>query len=820
MSEQELVPVEQMLPNNLFILPVTGNPVFPGLFTPLMISDSQDLEIVDQALKHGGYIGLLLTHNDTPKEGPLGAQDLFEIGTVAKIVKRIKLPDGGESVFISTMKRFQIKEFFPSGPYVVANVQYLDDIEDEPEELRAWTRLLVSEMKQLTKNNHLFSEEMRLNMVNIDHPGKLADFIASILNVDRNQQQSVLETLVVRRRIEKVLVFIKNEQSIADVQAKIQQRVNQKIEKNQREYFLREELKSIQQELGMTTNPKTELLNRLKKKMEGLTLSEEVKNSVQREMNRLESLDPNSPEYSISQTYLEIIADLPWNEPKPENYSIDSARKILEHDHYGMKDVKDRILEFLAVRKKKQDTKGSIICLVGPPGVGKTSVGISIARALKKKYFRFSVGGMNDESEIKGHRRTYIGAMPGKIIQGMKITKVKNPVFLIDEIDKMGVSYQGDPASALLEVLDPEQNSTFRDNYLDLPFDVSEVLFICTANSLETVPAPLLDRMEVIEMSGYTSDEKLAIGKKYLVPKSLKKHGLSDKEVKYSSHILRMIAEQYAREAGVRHFEKQLDKINRKIALKIETEKETKLPIIIDEKNLVSFLGQPLFVEDEIMKADKIGTAIGLAWTSMGGDTLVIEAQNTPGKGELKLTGQLGNVMQESVNIAYTWIKAHAKEHKIDESWFSNNNIHLHVPEGATPKDGPSAGITMTVALYSLVTGQVIAPNLAMTGELSLKGKVMPIGGLKEKILAAKRNKITTILYPKFNQRDLDKLDEEVKKGVTFFPVSAIEEVLSYAFPNDDKRPMMEKIVNTEESNQIKDLSVAIAKAVTEAIRG
>ncbi|MDY5500158.1 MAG: LON peptidase substrate-binding domain-containing protein, partial [Sphaerochaetaceae bacterium] len=410
MSEQELLPVEQALPNNLFILPVVGNPVFPGLFTPLMLTDQSDLDVVDQAVRHGSYVGLLLTKDESPKDGPYTPQDLYETGTVARIVKRIKLPEGGESVFISTIKRFKTLEYFPSGQYLVANVQYLDDIEDEPEELRAWTRLLVSEMRQLTRNNRIFSEEMRLNMVNIDHPGKLADFIASILSVDRKQQQSVLETLVVRRRIEKVLVFIKNEQSIAEVQEKIQQRVNQKVEKNQREYFLREELKSIQQELGMTTNPKSELIERLKKKFAGLSLSEEVKEAVDKEMNRLDSLEPSSPEYSISKSYLETIADLPWNEPKPESFSIEGARKILEHDHYGMKDVKDRILEFLAVRKKKGDTKGAIICLVGPPGVGKTSVGISIAHALKKKYFRFSVGGMNDEAEIKGHRRTYIGA--------------------------------------------------------------------------------------------------------------------------------------------------------------------------------------------------------------------------------------------------------------------------------------------------------------------------------------------------------------------------------------------------------------------------
>ena len=820
MSENELLPIEQLLPNNLFILPVTGNPVFPGLFTPLMITDSQDVEIVNQSIKHGGFLGLLLVKEDLDQE-EYSKDNLYTVGTVAKIVKKIKLPDGGISIFISTLKRFETKQYYPSGPYLVAEVTYLEDIEDEPEELRAWTRLLLTEMKTLTKNNQLFSEEMRLNMVNIDHPGKLADFIASILNVERKAQQGILETLVVRKRIEKVLVFIKNEQNIAQVQAKIQARVNQKLEKNQREYFLREELKSIQQELGLTTNPKVELINRLKKKFKDLPLSEEAKETVDREMSRLEAIDPSSPEYTITRTYLEIISDLPWKDPKSESFSIESARKILEKDHYGLKDLKDRILEFLAVRRKKKDTKGSIICLVGPPGVGKTSVGISIARALKKEYFRFSVGGMNDESEIKGHRRTYIGAMPGKIIQGLRITKTKNPVFLIDEIDKMGVSYQGDPASALLEVLDPEQNSTFRDTYLDIPFDASQILFICTANTLDTIPRPLLDRMEIINFSGYTSEEKLAIGKKYLVPKSLEKHGLTKSEIRYTSKILLKIAEEYAREAGVRNFEKSLHKINRKVALILEENPDTALPIRIDEEKLIEFLGQPIFVEDEIRVADKPGMAIGLAWTSMGGDTLIIEAQNTPGKGEIKLTGQLGDVMQESANIAYTWLKAHAIEHKIDMSWFENNAIHVHIPEGATPKDGPSAGITITVALYSLVTGQTIRKNLAMTGETTLKGKVMPIGGLKEKVLAARRNKIDTILIPTFNKRDLDKLDETVTKGIEFHLVSTMQEVLSYAFPDDDKRKAMAPVIPAtpaRDTTEVAAISKAVALAVKEAL--
>ncbi len=780
MAEQELMPIEQTLPRNLFVLPLAGNPIFPGLFTPLSIESKEDVDIVNQAMSHGGDLGLLLMKDESKVE--YEGDNLYRVGTVAKIVKRIKLPDGGLSIFISTIKRFQVKDFHTSGTYVIAEVDYLDDIEDNPTELKAWTRQLILETKKLSKGNPLFTEEMRLNMVNIDHAGKMTDFIASIINIDRRQQQRILETLNVRRRIERVLVFIKKEQEVLAMQKQIQKRVNAKLEKNQREYFLREELRHIQQELGLTSDPRTTVFKKLKKELDALGLEGEVAEAVQNELDKFQMLDPNSPDYSITRTYLETIASLPWKDPKPEDFSLVSAKKVLDADHYGLKDVKDRILEYLAVRKKKGDTKGSIICLVGPPGVGKTSVGQSVARALKKEYFRFSVGGMRDEAEIKGHRRTYIGAMPGKIIQGLKTVKSKNPVFLIDEIDKMGISFQGDPASALLEVLDPEQNTGFRDHYLDLPFDISQILFIVTANNLDTIPRPLLDRMEVIHIAGYTAKEKLAIGRKYLVPKSLKKHGLNRKEVSYTSAILHEIAESYAREAGVRNYEKSLDRIHRKVAREILETEDIKLPIRINKTKMVEYLGQPIFREDEILRADKPGMAVGLAWTSLGGDTLIIEAVNYPGKGELKLTGKLGEVMQESANIALTHLKSIAKKYKIEQKWFETNNIHLHVPEGATPTDGPSAGITMATALYSLATDQIPNKNLAMTGELDLVGKVMPIGGLKEKVLAARRNKIDTILIPKFNQRDLDELDEEVKNGITFHLVSTFDEVLNHSF--------------------------------------
>ena len=784
MAEQELMPVEQTLPRNLFILPLVGNPIFPGLFTPLVIESKEDIEIVNQALNHGGNIGLLLVKDENKVD--YEADNMYRVGTVAKIIKRIKLPDGGMNIFISTIKRFQVKEFHTGGKFTVADVTYLEDIEDNPTELKAWTRQLINETKKLSRGNPLFTEEMRLNMVNIDQSGKMADFIASIINIDRRGQQRILETLNVRRRMERVLVHIKKEQQVLQMQEQIQSRVNSKLEKNQREYFLREELKHIQHELGLTSDPRTAVFEKISKQIGELKLEGEVAEAVKNELDKFQSLDPNSPEYSITRNYLETIAALPWNDSEPEDFTLESASKILERDHYGLRDVKDRILEYLAVRKKKKDTKGSIICLVGPPGVGKTSVGKSIASALKKEYYRFSVGGMRDEAEIKGHRRTYIGAMPGKIIQGLKTVKKKNPVFLIDEIDKMGTSYQGDPASALLEVLDSEQNFSFRDHYLDLPFDVSQILFIVTANSLETIPRALLDRMEVISLSGYTSKEKLAIGRKYLVPKSLKKHGLLKSEVSYSKTILNEIADSYAREAGVRNYEKSLDKIHRKVAREI-VEGHVTPPVKITQKRMSQYLGKPYFYEDEIKKADRPGMAVGLAWTSMGGDTLIIEAVSYPGKGELKLTGKLGEVMQESASIALTHLKSISQKYGLDVTWFDTHSIHLHVPEGATPKDGPSAGITMATTFFSLITNTAIKEHLAMTGELDLIGKVMPIGGLKEKVLAARRNNITTIIIPKHNKRDLDELDSEITEGITFHPVGSFDEALPYIFDSAPK---------------------------------
>jgi len=847
-----------------------GRPIFPGIFTPIMIGNPVDVKVVDDAVTGDALVGLVMLHNET--ETP-SIGDLYKIGTVAKIIKKINLPDGGLNIFISTLKRFRIKKALHASNPIVAAVEYLDEEEDDTSEVKALTRALISEMKQISENNPLFSEEMRLNMINIDHPGKIADFITSILNIDRAEQQKILEILNVRKRMEQVLVFIKKEQELLRIQKKIQKEINEKIEKSQRDYFLKEELKAIKGELGMTTDAKSSDYQRFKDKTDAFKFEGEIKEVVDQELEKFNLMEPNSAEYIVTRNYLDMIVSLPWNEPQAENFNMKNAQAILEADHYGLKDVKSRIVEYLAVRKLRSNSmestspakarlskenqpsegkpssegksspenkpssegktpaedkvssetnpagtsvsQGSIICLVGPPGVGKTSVGRSIARALGKQFFRFSVGGMRDEAEIKGHRRTYIGAMPGKIIQGLKIVKTKDPVFMIDEIDKMGASYQGDPASALLEVLDPEQNSAFRDHYLDLPFDISHIFFIVTANTLDTIPQPLVDRMEIIQLPGYIDTEKLEIAKRYLVPKSLEKNGLKKNQVKYTKDSLLHIANAYAREAGVRNFEKNLDKIHRKLAKQIvETEEAGKdavkttavvsadaaladaaakkeagnIQFTIDKKLIEKHLGKPLFPEGGIKTADRPGMSVGLAWTSMGGDTLVIEATSVPGKEGLTLTGKMGDTMKESAAIAMTVARKLAVErYNVVQDWFECNHIHLHIPEGATPKDGPSAGITMATALLSLMREQIVTDRLVMTGELSLTGKVLPIGGLKEKTIAARRNRARHIIIPRQNERDLDEIPDYVKKDISFHPVERFEEVLALALPDQSR---------------------------------
>ncbi len=778
----QVVPAARTLPNRLVVLPLTGKPIFPGMLTPLVASPGAQTATVSAALELGGFLGLVLTRD--PDDEQPGPDRLHEVGTAAKVVRKINLPDGGLNVFISTITRFRIAKVLDAGPPLVAAVQPLDDTNLDSDEVQALARALISEMKQVSEGNPLFSEEMRLNMVNIDQPGKVADFLASILNIDRQQQQRVLEELDVRERMEQVLVFIKKEQELLKIQKRIQGELEEKISKSQRQYFLKEELKAIKAELGMAVDAKSDEYQRFKEAFESLQLEGEVAERVSDELEKFALMDPSSAEFVVTRNYLETIATLPWADPAPEEIDLKRAAAALDADHYGLDDVKERILEYLAVRTLNPTSRGSILGLVGPPGVGKTSIGRSIAGALGREFFRFSLGGMRDEAEIKGHRRTYVGAMPGKIIQGLRIVKTRNPVFMIDEIDKLGMSFQGDPSSALLEVLDPEQNAAFRDHYLDLPFNISDVLFIATANTEDTIPAPLLDRMEMIRLSGYIDTEKLEIARRFIIPKSLSRAGLAPGSVRYRRAALLKVADGYAREAGVRNFEKALDKIHRKIARTVvETDADNGSSangarFVIDRDHVGDYLGKPLFRDHDRRRSMRVGTATGLAWTPLGGAVLTVEALGTRGRGDFRLTGQLGDVMQESASIAYSWTRQSARRLGIDDAFFDEQRIHVHIPAGATPKDGPSAGITMASALLSLACGTRLARSLAMTGELSLVGDVLPIGGLKEKVIAAQRNRIRDIIVPRANEVDIADIPERVRRGISFHPVSTMEEVV------------------------------------------
>ena len=782
--------VEDKLPRRLIIIPVMGKPLFPGLYAPFPIPPKH-ADAVNKAIEENdGFLGLNLYISDSPSElKNVSADDIYKVGVVVKVFKKLNLPDGGLNLLINSIKRYKIIRFITTDTVIRAEPLYIEDslgVDKDSKEIKAYTRALISEVKSLSEDNPLFTEEMRLTMVNVDDPGKLSDFVTSMINVERASQQEILETFDIQERLEKVLLLLQKEREITKIQQKIQGSINSKIQKQQREFFLKEQLKEIKKELGYDTDPKQRDIEKYKKTLEELKVIDEVKERMEQEIEKISTIDTHSPEYTVSKNYLDTLFALPWNNESKEREDISKSKKILDRDHYGLEDVKERIYEFLAVRKLNPEKKSSILCFVGPPGVGKTSIGKSIAEALDRPFFRFSLGGMRDEAEIKGHRRTYIGAMPGKIIEALKIVKVKNPVLMLDEIDKLGASFQGDPSSALLEVLDPEQNSSFRDHYLDLPFDLSNVLFITTANTLDTIPRPLLDRMEVIRLSGYIMEEKLKIATKYIIPRQIKAHGLEIKNIKFTNKAISSIVDGYAREAGVRNFERRIERICRKIASDVVENNKKTYSITIDDKDLEKYLKKPIFTEDFTEKDLKPGNAIGLAWTSLGGAALTIESirvQEKKDSGTINVTGQLGDVMTESVQIAYSYVRSVAKDYGIKDDYFSDEVIHLHIPEGATPKDGPSAGITMATALLSLGMNKVIRNDTAMTGELSLNGKVLPIGGLKEKTIAAKRlGFIKHVIIPYENIRDLDEIPDNVKKGLTFHPVKEVGEVFDFMF--------------------------------------
>lgn len=775
-NEQFLLSGDTFVPDILTIIPVQGRPVFPGIVTPLLISKSKFSDTAAKQLDSRHHVGLILVKDETADISP---DNLYDFGTAAVILKKINLPDGGTNFLINCIKRFKVKKYVEEKPVLQAEVEYFPEETidyNEDIQVKAYMRSIFNLLKSISENNPLFLEQIKLTMANVEDPHKVADQIAGMLNLKKEEYQDLLELVDLKKRLTKILTHLENERKLMEVQQKIFSEINDKVDKQQREFYLREQLKVIQKELGLETDEKSMALKKIREKLDEFQFTGEIKDKTEEEYDKLVNMDKRSSEYSVTLNYLELICSLPWNQESEEIIDLGKAKKILDKDHYDLEDVKERILEFLAVRKLKPDTKGSIICLVGPPGVGKTSIGKSIASALNRKFFRFSVGGMKDEAEIKGHRRTYVGAMPGKILNGLKICKTKNPVFMIDEIDKMGKHFTGDPASAMLEVLDPEQNVAFRDHYLDLPFDLSKVLFITTANQLDTIPSVLLDRMEVIRLSGYITKEKVVIGKKYIVPRQLEMHGLDKKEIKFSNEILSYIIENYSREAGLRNFERLIEKIARKLSFLKATEKP--LPEEIDEKLVREYLGMEKFLRDPIDKVKKPGVVTGLAWTAMGGATLMIESIAIPDKKvDIQITGQIGDVMNESARIAYSYVKSVAGEFDIKKDYFAAHAIHLHVPAGATPKDGPSAGITMATSLLSLAMNKNVKPKFGMTGELTLSGLVLPIGGLKEKVIAAKRAGLKHVIFPVENENDLEEIPEEVKKGINFYPVSEVKEV-------------------------------------------
>ncbi len=776
-----LVLARDVLPGRLPIIPLRPRPAFPGVIIPLTVNGEARVRTIKQAMETDSQsIGLVMVQELEDEDSTTNLQ---RVGVAAKILKLIHTDDNSAHILVNSLERFSIDDVSEINDVIFADVSYFfGEGQSSDPELKAYSMAIISTLKELVQINPLYSEEIKLFLgrSSMDDPARLSDFAANLTNADGYELQEVLETFDLHRRIDKVLVLLKKELEVSRLQTKISQQIEEKISKQQREFFLREQFKAIKKELGLEKEGKTSEIEKFQARLKNLTLNDEAQKAVDEEIQKLQLIEPSSPEYTVSRNYLDWLTILPWGKFSKDSYDLKRARRVLDRDHYGLEDVKERILEFIAVGKMKGDISGSILCLVGPPGVGKTSIGKSIADALKRKFYRFSVGGMRDEAEIKGHRRTYIGAMPGKAIQAMKSAGTANPVLMLDEIDKIGASFQGDPASALLEVLDPEQNGSFRDHYLDVPFDLSNVLFIATANQLDTIPAPLLDRMEVIRLSGYILEEKLEIAKRYLVPKALENHGLKKSQVSIQKTALEDIIDHYAREAGVRGLENKIKKIMRKATMQFAEGREDKLTVT--KKDVESFLSKPVFADEELITGSP-GVVTGLAWTRMGGATLQIEASAMRSKGKgFKQTGQLGKVMVESSEIAYSYTMGHIDDYKIPEDYFDSHFIHLHVPAGATPKDGPSAGITMTTALLSMILEKPVRKNLGMTGELSLTGRVLPIGGVKEKTIAARRAGLKILIFPNDNRKDYEDLPEYLREGIEVHFVKEYPEVYKIAF--------------------------------------
>lgn len=776
-DEKELLNNDINIPDTLPILPLRNTVLFPGVIIPVNIGRDKSLKLIKYAYKENALIGVI-AQKDTNTENP-EFDDLFKIGTIASTLKILEMPDGTTTAIVQGKRRFLLEDILYDDPYHVGKI-ILKQEERMPEndpEYNAIAESLKDMASKIVKYSSHIPNEAGFALKNIESMLFLINFISSNTDVEYRSKQELLEIDSLKQRAIKLLEILSKQVSLLELKNDIQKKVKSDIDKQQREYFLHQQMKTIQDELG--GNPADEEIKELEEKASQKEWSDSVRAVFDKELSKLKRLNPAAPDYSVQSNYLRELIDLPWNHCSKDNLDLNHAKKVLDGDHYGLEKVKDRILEYLAVLKLKADMKSPILCLYGPPGVGKTSLGKSVAKAIGREFVRMSLGGLHDESEIRGHRKTYIGAMPGRIIQSIKKAGTSNPVFILDEIDKVGNDFRGDPQSALLEVLDPEQNTNFHDNFLDIDYDLSKVMFIATANDLSTIAPPLRDRMEIIEVSGYLIEEKREIAKRHLIPKQMENHGISEKNIEIPDDMIDMIIDKYTRESGVRSLDKIIAKIMRQIARKVAMNK--KFHIVLDADKIKEYLGSPIFSREEYQGNDLPGVVTGLAWTAVGGDILFIESSYSKGKGHLSLTGNLGDVMKESATLALEYIKSHAAEIGLDTNIFDDRDIHIHVPAGAVPKDGPSAGVTMVTSLVSSLTGRKVKKALAMTGEITLRGKVLPVGGIREKILAAKRAGIKEIILCSENRKDIEDIKKEYLKGLKFHYVDTIEEVLKYA---------------------------------------
>ncbi|HET8672706.1 MAG TPA: endopeptidase La [Thermoleophilaceae bacterium] len=767
------------LPAALPVLPLKDSVTFPDTMTPLAVGQERSIRLINDVLS-GNRMLVMVASRDTELDEP-GPDDLYDVGVIGVVARMMKVPDGTLRILVQGTQRVRLHDYVGTEPYLVARIEEEPDIFEPSAEMEALKRNVQNTFSQIIEQTPYLPEELAVALANLDEPSELAHMIAGALRISVEEKQQLLEERDVAKRLRLLSQFLARELDVISLGTKIQSQVQSEVDQAQREYFLRQQLKAIQQELGETDESVAEA-NEMREQVEAADLPQHAREVADRELARFERLPPQSPEHGVIRGYLEWIVALPWSKSTDDDLDLKKARRVLDRDHYDIDTVKDRILEFLAVRKLKPDARSSILCFVGPPGVGKTSLGRSIAAAMGRKFERISVGGVRDESEIRGHRRTYVGAMPGTIIRALRDAGSNNPVLMIDEIDKMGADFRGDPASAMLEVLDPEQNTTFRDHYMDMPFDLSHVMFITTANMLDPIPGPLRDRMEIIQLAGYTEQEKLEIAKRYLVPRQIERNGLDKSKIEFTPEALRLVIDGYTREAGVRNLEREIGAICRKVAREY-AEGTRNRKRTVRERQVRELLGKRRFLHEVARRTSQPGVATGLAWTPVGGEVLFIEATGFPGEGRLQITGQLGDVMRESAAAALSYVKANARKWGADnpEEWLRTHDIHVHVPSGAIPKDGPSAGVAITTALVSLVSGRPVRSDVAMTGEITLTGQVLPIGGLKEKALAAQRAGIKCVIAPKLNEPDLDEIPAHLRRGIEFKFASKVDQVLKLA---------------------------------------